>query len=64
MESEARSRYKRISFRVSSEMTAIHPSDLEKIIQAILKAQRNTQWKPQKAEPHLKKRIRLGRTFT
>jgi len=45
-------------------MTAINPSDLEKIIQAILKAQRNIQWKPQKAEPHLKKRIRLGRTFT
>jgi hypothetical protein len=41
-------------------MIAINSYDLEKIIQAILKAQRNIQWKPQKAEPHLKKRIRLG----
>ena len=41
-------------------MTAINSSDLETIIQAILKAQKNIQWKPQKAEPHLKKRIRLG----
>jgi len=41
-------------------MTALNPSDLEKIIQAILQAQKKIQWKPQKAEPHLKKRIRLG----
>ena len=41
-------------------MTAINPSDQEKVIQAILKAQKNIRWKPKKAEPHLKKRIRLG----
>ncbi|NBD31896.1 MAG: hypothetical protein GVY17_02705 [Cyanobacteria bacterium] len=41
-------------------MIAINSSDVEEIIQVILKAQRKIQWKPQKAHPHLKKRIRLG----
>jgi hypothetical protein len=41
-------------------MTVINPQELQKIIQAISLIQKNIQWKPQKAEPHLQKRIRLG----
>jgi hypothetical protein len=41
-------------------MSEITPSELDRVIQAILKAQNHLQWKPAKAYPHLMKRIRLG----
>jgi len=41
-------------------MAQINPPELDKIVTAILKAQSKIQWNPQKAYPHLMKRIRLG----
>lgn len=41
-------------------MGQIQGLDLDKVIQAILQAQSNMQWKLGKANPHLAKRIRLG----
>lgn len=41
-------------------MKELNSLDLDRIIHAILQAQTKTQWKPEKAKPHLIKRIRLG----
>ena len=41
-------------------MSEIQPIDLDQIAKAILQLQKYIQWKPQKANPHLAKRIRLG----